>query len=73
MVQVDINSLDNVKHVTSYILAAKFISSLVISPRRESQREKHIFKERTLSVLSHTCSKTAFSHFYFKKSAKFLH
>lgn len=34
MVQVDINSLDIVKLVTSYILAVKFISSLVMSPRR---------------------------------------
>lgn len=68
--------MDNVEHVTSYILAVKFISSLVVSPRRETQRENMSSKKKPFLSFLILGLKQPFLTFIKKKkkkSVKFLH
>lgn len=71
MVQVDINSSGSVKHITSYILAMKFISSLVTSPRRPVGGSASSEKEPFLS--SQTRAPNQLFSLLLKKIVAFLH
>lgn len=67
--QVDINSLNNVKHVTSYILAVKFISSLVTSPKEgESEGKTRLQGEKAFCPVRYLLGNRLFSLLFKKKN-----